>query len=214
MKINKKLIIPAILTISIGLVAYFLPVFLYKDITFIDVSLPIDDKIPVISQFVIAYFAAFIQCIFSLYILSKQNDELGYKYLTALLICYIFCGICFFLFPTCTNRPEIVPKNIFDKLLLFIYTVDKPINVCPSIHCIWATLCGIMLHEAKGINKSIPRLNDIISLLIYLSTLFTKQHLFIDVVCGILTAIIALLIANKYSFKIFFDKANKIANIN
>lgn len=208
MKFNKKLVLPIVFTISFGLVTYYLPMIVYKPEDFFDISLPIDNLIPVIPAFIIIYYLAFAQWITTMLSLIKQDDETGYRFISALLICDIIGGICFLLFPATLTRPEIVPDNVFSKILLFVYSIDKPTSIFPSYHCAWSTLCVAIIYNYKDINKYKKFTCLIFSILVYLSTLFVKQHVVVDVIFGILVGIISILLSKKIVFRKLFKKLN------
>jgi membrane-associated phospholipid phosphatase len=69
----------------------------------------------------------------------------------------------------------------------FIYSIDPPINVCPSIHVINSIGVNAVVWNSSlfANNKRIKVSSAVIMILICFSTLFIKQHSFLDVIAGI-----------------------------
>ena len=67
-----------------------------------------------------------------------------------------------------------------------IYQMDAPVNLFPSIHCLESWCC---IHAAFCMKKT-PRwylpVTIVMSLCVFASTLLVKQHVFIDIIGGIL----------------------------
>lgn len=153
----------------------------------------IDDYIPFVKEFIIFYISWYIYlCIAVIYLAYKSKRDY-YK-----LIIFLFAGMCitytlYFLFPNAEDlRPTITNNDIFSLLVKYIYSIDTPTNVCPSVHVIdsigvWFAISNC--NEIKN-KKLINYITFIWMLLIILSTMFVKQHSIIDVVCGIILCIL------------------------
>lgn len=203
---NKKLVKPAILSIATYLAGYLIPKLIVDESKVHFVKIALDDKIPLVKPFIIIYFLAFVQWSLTMHILTTQNTKYGYKYCTAIIIGSIVGSIIFIVYPTGVQRIGINGNGILDFILKTTYSVDSIVNALPSFHvfCSWMCLRG--LWEAKGIDKKWKIVNSIFSILVCLSTLFTKQHYFLDVPAGILLAEISILIANRFQFTKLFNK--------
>ena len=97
----------------------------------------------------------------------------------SLFICQIF--------PNGTNlRPmNLNPnKNIFTQLVAFIYRSDTPTNVFPSIHVFNSIATHVAVVRSRFFynNMKVKVISFVIMISICLSTLFLKQHSFLDVV--------------------------------
>ena len=97
------------------------------------------------------------------------------------------------------TRPEITGTDIFSQLVRFIYSVDAPVNLFPSIHCLESWCC---IRAAYKMNfKTEKRTNYyrvatiLMSLGIFASTLFIKQHVIADVFGGIAAFEIGMILA-------------------
>lgn len=147
---------------------------------------PIDRAIPFIPQFVWAYIAWFPYIIFSFFWFSvREKDE--YMRLVKMIIIGWSAFIVFsFVYPTALSiRPDSVGSGLSARLCAFIYSVDSPTNVFPSMH-VYATLCfAVAFTRRVASGRYIPALyrvmNPFLTLFIPLSTLFIKQHSLADV---------------------------------
>lgn len=195
--INRKLIIPVVVAITTYMISYWIPKFIVDINKVHYVYTSIDALIPLFSPAVIIYISSFIQWIIAIFILLKQDTLFGYKVSLAIIIGSIIGFIIFLVFPTGVLRFNLKINNVFDWILSQIYFVDNPINACPSFHCFCSTITIIILKYSKNIDNKYRIINTIFSILVYASTLLTKQHYLIDVPTGILTAYLSYLISNK-----------------
>ena len=95
------------------------------------------------------------------------------------------------------ERPEVPGSDPFSWLVRFIYQVDTPDNLLPSIHCLENWLCfrGALRCRKVGRGYQIGML--IFAILVFASTLLVKQHLVLDVVTGIAVVEIGLFLARR-----------------
>lgn len=195
--INRKLIIPVVVAITTYMISYWIPKFIVdiNEVHYVYTS--IDALIPLFSPAVIIYISSFIQWIIAIFILLKQDTLFGYKVSLAIILGSIIGFIVFLAFPTGVLRTNFEINNVFDWILSQIYFVDNPINACPSFHCFCSTITIIILKYSKNIDNKYRIINTIFSILVYASTLLTKQHYLIDVPTGILTAYLSYLISDK-----------------
>ena len=168
----------------------------------------IDDIIPFCELFVIPYLLWFlyIPAVFLFLFYHSKNEFYricAYEF-TGMTICLIIYTI----FPNGLNLrlTEIDRHNILTELVLFLYQSDTPTNVCPSIH-VFATLsahiCLVKSPHMKELKsrEKIKRFSWIVTVLICLSTMFLKQHSFIDVVCGTTLSVVLYFIVFQWWFR-------------
>ena len=147
----------------------------------------IDDWIPFNEFFIIPYFIWFLYVAFMLmFLFFKDVDEFyrfGLYLALGMSISLFICQI----FPNGTNLrlTNLDPnKNIFTHLVAFIYKTDTPTNVFPSIHVFNSIATHVAIVRSKFFynNMKVKVVSFIIMISICLSTLFLKQHSFLDVV--------------------------------
>ena len=139
-----------------------------------------DNKIPFIKYFVIPYYTWYILIVFSfLYIYIRSQDEF-YDFVACMTITMLTALLVYICFQTTVIRPEIVGDDIFSNLIRSIYSADKPINCCPSLHVSITLVCSMWINRVSK-NKYLKIGVFFLGTLIILSTLFIKQHIVIDV---------------------------------
>lgn len=164
-----------------------------------------DKKIPFIPLFVIPYASFhFLLIPATLLILSLQPYR---YYLRIFLVSAIFMLVCsnliFLLFPTYFPlRPDICGNSMCERMVTFIYWIDNPCAVCPSVHVNVSILCAILWWQIRS-RYSITMI--IWAIIISFSTLFIRQHYIIDVIAGILSAFLSWVVGTKLTNKFFQD---------
>ena len=176
----------------------------------------VDDIIPFNEYFIIPYFIWFIYVSSVLiFFFFKDIDEFyrfGLYLALGMSISLFICQI----FPNGTDlRPvNLDPnKNIFTHMVAFIYKTDTNTNVFPSIHVFnsIATHVAILRSRFFYNNMKVKAISFIIMISICLSTLFLKQHSFLDVVgATILSYVIYQLIYAKIPWPISHDNRENI----
>lgn len=197
-KINKKLVAPAIIAVAVYLLSYQIPKRLVDPSRLHFLSTSLDNMIPFHGPSIYIYIGAFFQWAYCIYVLMKQKTEIGYKFCSALLIGSLIGFVIFMVYPTAVQRPEIIGSGFTNDFCRFIYSIDNIICACPSFHCFCSTLVILIYMECEGISNKVIYLNIAISLLVFISTLLTKQHYIADIIPGILLAYFAVLISDKF----------------
>ncbi len=188
--------------------------FISDNRVFHDLSLPIDKKVPLLTGFMGIYVASYVFWALNYILASTKSKEDMYRFVASDMCSRVVCLLFFVFYPTTIVRPEIVGNGFFDNLTAWMYSIDKPQNLFPSIHCLvsWFSVIGIRRNEK--IPKWYKILSVIIAILICLSTQFTKQHYIVDLVGGIALAELSYYFIGKKSnlyiyFGKFFTRVNK-----
>ncbi|MCK6612219.1 MAG: phosphatase PAP2 family protein [Bacteroidia bacterium] len=125
---------------------------------------------------------------------NKDSDKrFFFLYLFTALSCFVF----FFTWPTSIQRPQSDGLPLYYR---WFVEVEKEGNAFPSMH---VALAGIALYAAWDALKSV-KLKLIFGawmLLICYSTLVLKQHLVLDVLGGLVIALLIALIERIFFFK-------------
>lgn len=172
--------------------------------TYINTETWIDQYIPFNEYFVVPYILWFvyIACGFIYFVFIEQSgfQRTSFYLFTGMMTCLLL----YLIFPNQQNlRVELSHSNIFQCLVSFIYTIDSPTNVCPSIHVYNSLMMMVSIQKSKLIKNHqwLSFLNVALALLICLSTVMIKQHAFIDVVFGVILSIIIYQIGKwKFSY--------------
>lgn len=191
--IPKYAVLPLIAVFVFNMIAYYGGFVFAKDAYHYNISVALDGKIPLVEFFIIFYFLAYLQWVISYIFIARESAEVCYRYATAVSISKIFCLILFLAFPTTLVRPA-PGEGLFGSIVSFLYTVDEPTNLLPSIHCLESWVC----FRASLSMKKLPSWYKIITLFfsvaVFLSTVFVKQHVVLDIPAGILVFEAGLLI--------------------
>lgn len=195
-KINYKIIVMIIALIIFQVFSYYVAKLTPFDAHILTSN--IDLKIPFLSGFIYFYIMWYI-LLFTLPLFMYIKDEEGLcKYFVSSFICLIISTLIFIFYPTIVIRPEIITNNFTNNIVSLIYLIDNPaMNCLPSGHCIICFLYIFTFFKNKNINISIRISVEIISILIILSTLFTKQHVIIDVLTALVISLSTYIIVNK-----------------
>lgn len=165
--------------------------------THYDLTTRFDEAIPLVPWMVVIYLGCYIFWGVN-YILSARFDKISCRrFVAAEFMGKTVCMMFFIFMPTIMTRPEITGNSIFDKVLRFVYMVDTPVNLFPSIHCYASWFCFMGIRS----NKRIPVWYRVFSLAmaiaVCVSTVTVKQHVIADVFAGVILAEICWFITGK-----------------
>lgn len=152
----------------------------------------LDDAIPFCEWFVLPYCSWFFMLAFSLCFLWLRDTQ-SYDRLCAVMFGGMsFCLLVYLILPSgLALRPQgPLPQNPAAALLGLLWAADTPTNVCPSIHCQSSACMAMALSHSKPLRgrRTAQAGAWLWAGLICLSTLFTKQHSVVDMLCGLLVA--------------------------
>ena len=166
----------------------------------------IDDLIPIIPVFAVIYLFSYVFWICGPIAVSLTKKRNFINYITGLSLAYII-GFLFFVFvPTYMDRAaeglmeQASKPGLFNGLLATIYAADGSnlaFNLFPSYHCLISLYCYLGVRRQPEVSRGFRAYSLIMAILICLSTVFTKQHYFIDIVGGLGISVICYLIVNR-----------------
>ncbi len=169
----------------------------------------IDQLIPFVPWGVYIYMAAYLQPTFSFLRLYRLEN---YKQLIFLqnhmLITAITANIIFFFLPTTISIPYAqynidqflqLTDPLTASILQMIYKTDRPFNCLPSLHVAAAFVAAIALIKDY---KWVVLCSFFFSLLVALSTMFVKQHIFYDVIFGFILSIVTIPLTHYFTNKV------------
>lgn len=158
---------------------------LRRFLTFSSLETPLDTALPFLAPFVLFYVLAFVQWGLNYLLIARDSKELCYRFAFGNIIAKIICLFFFLLLPTTLARPEVTGTDLCSRLVRLIYTSDPPVNLFPSIHCLESWCCIRASFLLKKSNRAYQTATLIMSLGVFASTLFIKQHVIADVFGGI-----------------------------
>lgn len=166
-----------------------------------DLTTAWDTLIPFRTEWVIIYLLAYVQWFIGFVAAGRERKALCYRILGGEMIAKFLCMVCYIVIPVTISRPEIVGNAPWDHITRFVFFVDAPESLFPSIHCLESYICfrGAMLSE------KLPRwyvpVTGMFALLVFASTVLIKQHFLLDIVAGVLVGEIGLQISRFFTTK-------------
>lgn len=166
----------------------------------------IDDRIPVVSVFVLIYLFSFLFWIGGPVAASATKKSHFVNYIVSLNVAYLIGTLILICFPSYMDRVQEGLIEIGERpgwlngLLGLVYAMDgkeTAFNLFPSFHCLNSVFCYLGVRKQPEISKGFQIYSLLMAVLICLSTVFTKQHYFMDVVGGVAIAFICYGIINR-----------------
>lgn len=151
-----------------------------------------DLAIPVILPFVLAYILYFPFVYLGwayIFALWPKNFR---PYAIAMMVIGLITGIINIVYPTYAPRAVVDNTDIYARLLIWLYNLNRPLTALPSLHVAHSLCTGYFLSKIHP-KKTWLWMSTVV--LISISTLFVKHHYIADVVVGgVIGAIVSLAI--------------------
>lgn len=184
-------VLPLIICFGFNTVVYSGTMILCKDRYHYDFTTPFDRMVPVSSWWMYIYFGCYLFWIINYIMVGHINREdriAFYRFVTTDLMSRIVCAFFYIFLPTTNVRPEVVGTHLSDRLLAFLYQIDQPANLFPSIHCLVSWLCFIGIRKSDKVPLWYKIFSCVFAVLVMASTQFTKQHYIVDVISALILA--------------------------
>lgn len=157
----------------------------------LDLTMDIDLAIPLRTEWILLYHLYYPLALYTAWSLLIRDPERLRRFSLNLIFAEIAALITYVFFQTEVPRPEIVPTGLWDRLTLLTYASDNPYNGFPSLHVI--TLTAIIIHIGRANNMPRRRrvIVSVLAMLIIASTVLVKQHVFLDIIGGVIYSAVA-----------------------
>lgn len=192
-----KIVLPPLFTFVVNSLVYWGAPLIVGTGRSHNLSGGLDELVPFMPAFIIIYFGCYIFWVVNYLMIAFYEDENKYRFYTADFYARLICLAFFVFFPTTNTRPELTGNGIFIRAMRLLYTVDKPVNLFPSIHCMASWFCCIGLRKCKEIPEWYKLMSVLIAISVFISTLATRQHVLWDVAGGIGVAELTWFISNR-----------------
>lgn len=163
------------------------------------VGCPWDSRIPFCEWFLIPYVLWYGFVAGPVLYLAVADAAEFRRLMYYIMATYGTVMVIYALYPTCQNlRPEVLPRdNLLCSLVAFLYRIDTPTNVCPSLHVVGSVTSAVALCRIPALRR-FRCLIWLTAVFISISTIFIKQHSLVDVTAAlILCAVVYPLIYQK-----------------
>ena len=158
-------------------------------------ELPIDPLVPFLPWMIGVYLGCFLFWFLHYRLVAHLPREKADRFFAANLLAKAIIFLFYILLPTKMTRPALSGTGFWDLCLRFMYWIDEPNNLFPSLHCMIAWLCWL---GVRG-NAEVPPLwrvtAFVMALAVCFSTLAIRQHVLLDVFGGILLSEICYALA-------------------
>jgi membrane-associated phospholipid phosphatase len=153
-------------------------------------AIAIDRAIPLVPAWMIVYGSLYTFML--LPVLVARHPPLFRKALQSYVFIMILAYAGFLLYPTLTPRPsKLVADSFAAWTLQLTYSLDTRYNCFPCLHVAHSLVSAL---TAFRVHRRVGWLAILWTALTGVSTLYTKQHYFVDVVAGALIAYLAYVI--------------------
>jgi membrane-associated phospholipid phosphatase len=181
--------------VFIGIVLAFITYELFNKATY---SYPplimrgwLDEKIPVVSVFVVPYLSFHLLAALVVPLLSLKVGGRKAFFVNgiSIIVGQLCLDIAYLFFQTEVPRTSVPENSIFDSILVnVIYGNDRPLNGFPSNHVTWSVISILALWRLRS---QAPKTSFVLMfwfLLILPATVFLHQHFLIDIYGGVFVA--------------------------
>ena len=147
----------------------------------------LDDRIPFNELFAIFYGGWYLLILLSLGYFLLFSLESFKKLQTYIIIVQALAMVIYIVYPSRQElRPQVFPRdNLLTDLMGFLYSIDTPTGICPSLHvAISLGIASAWLRE-KGAKTWLKAVITLFCIGVCLSVAFVKQHSVIDIFAAI-----------------------------
>lgn len=202
---------PIIISLVLNGLVYWGSKVITSDMYHYDFSISIDRLLPFVDWMMIIYVLAYVAWITGFIVIGRESREVCYEVMTAEQIAKLLCLACFIVIPCTIVRPEITGTGFCSWLSRFIYAMDSPENLFPSIHCLENWICFRGAMKCKKVGKGYKATMFVAAILVFASTVLVKQHVFVDIIGGVAVVEIGLFLSKKLkTSRIYFALEHKL----
>lgn len=175
-----------------------------------------DDKIPFCPYFIIPYVLWYFFLIGTViyFAVSCPSKKEYYQYLGTLGVGMTLFLLISYVYPNGQQlRPDlsVAGDGVFISAIRFLYKIDTPTNIFPSMHVFNATASCIALYQNERCrkNKVFTAGQIVLTVSIVLSTMFLKQHSVEDV----MTALILNILCYQLFYKVIPARQKRLSEV-
>ena len=185
------------LWLLLGWVGYLLLYFLTENLIPAEkchvIHCALDDLIPFHEGFLIFYCFWYAYLVLTLLYFFLYDIPSFKRLQVYIIITQAVAMAVYILYPSIQLlRPEVFPRdNLLTRLLGFIYRVDTPTGVCPSLHVAYSMGIASVWGRSREASRPFKWFIVVMAVLISVSTTFVKQHSAVDVLLAVPLGLLA-----------------------
>ncbi len=185
--------------------------FLFGFTNAMDLTIAFDRSTPFLPGWVWVYLGSYIFWIYVYTTAARDSMETACRLAASDMVGKLICLVFFLALPTTNVRPEVVGTGLTTFLMKTVYALDTPTNLFPSTHCFIAWLGTRYILTAKNLKQKWCHctISLLGTLLVFASTLYTKQHVLWDIFGAIAVAEIGILVTRITPLPIALMKWNR-----
>lgn len=157
-----------------------------------DLSLPLDGRIPLRCEWVSIYVLSYVSWAVSALRILPHGKARAYRVASVYIAGMLMAAATFLIWPGTIQRPGITGGGLWAAMLRWIYRVDPPTSLCPSLHVMVSFFCWWGTWDCPGIGRGFRWFNGVFLILVCLSVLLVKQHAVVDVIAGLAEGALAI----------------------
>ena len=155
--------------------------------------------IPIAPPWIAVYVGAYLYWVVGYVAIARVSPGVCRRFFRADYLAKAVAMLSFIFLPTWLPREQVASGGAFGWLLRAIYAADPPNNLFPSLHCSVSWLIARQIGALSAFRPAVKAAAFAFSVLVFLSTLYTRQHLIADVLGGMLLAEGAFYISRKWA---------------
>jgi hypothetical protein len=146
-----------------------------------------ESRIPFVPAMILPYMSIDVFFFFSPFLCADRGELRAHA--RRLMLAILVGAVCFLLFPLQFGTPRPVTPGALGGIFRVLYGFDRPYNLVPSLHI---TLCVLVWSVyARHTSGLLRRVVDAWFLLVAASTLLTWQHHVVDIISGLVLAMVS-----------------------
>lgn len=170
-----------------------------------------DRMIPFVPQWITIYFLSFAQWFFTGLLIGRESHRQSCFWATAYIVSDLIALVIFLAYPVTLERPEITGNGFWDVWMRFLYQVDSPTNLCPSLHVLASYFCWRGARDCDSLPKWFKQGSFVFLILVCLSILFVKQHVLVDIPTAIIVGELGIWLTRRFQLdRIMLQLDNKL----
>lgn len=156
----------------------------------------IDEKIPFVPELVYVYCSWFVLLFLVPFLLSRVDAALCMRFLIAYVLDHFISTACYLIYPTTFQRPAPAGRGLTLFGIKKVYSSNhRFLNCAPSMHCSGSFIILFAAVACSAFPLALQVFLAALCLAIVVSTLLVKQHVLVDVITAVPTAVVCWLLA-------------------